>query len=25
MIDPDPHGIRVNEFDGFGPLGGDER
>jgi len=24
-IDPDPHGIRVNEFDGFGPLGGDER
>ena len=24
-IDPDPHGIRINEFDGFGPLGGDER
>jgi len=24
-VDPDPHGIRVNEFDGFGPLGGDER
>ena len=24
-IDPDPHGIRVNQFDGFGPLGGDER
>src|SRR5437762_12790389 len=24
-VDPDPHGIRINEFDGFGPLGGDER
>ena len=24
-IDPDPHGIRVDQFDGFGPLGGDER
>jgi hypothetical protein len=24
-IDPDPHGIAINEFDGFGPLGGDER
>jgi hypothetical protein len=24
-IDPDPTGVRVNEFDGFGPLGGDER
>ena len=24
-IDPDPQGIRINEFDGFGPLGGDER
>ena len=24
-VDPDPHGIAINEFDGFGPLGGDER
>jgi hypothetical protein len=24
-IDPDPHGIRINEFNEFGPLGGDER
>jgi hypothetical protein len=24
-IDPDPHDIRINEFNEFGPLGGDER
>jgi len=24
-VDPDPQGIAINEFDGFGPLGGDER
>src|SRR5205823_4657015 len=24
-VDPVPQGIRINELDGFGPLGGDER